>query len=176
MIKIKDHPGYGLTVEACTANAKQANEDRIESFRRCDTDGFLSQYASNISAHVWQEKASIVHNGGYSEFVVLVDSDGTVVSDRSFTNKYGTSWLIFDEHQDRLGRKWVPYDGSHVEIDQDHEGEFFVSDRSRIQKKLGLTQELRQAQAWVCVKQSTAHAFPLRDNQKRLQMRPSNNL
>lgn len=162
-ISIQDHPGFGLTTAQCITNAQEAEDAREESFRRCDSDGFLSQYASNISAHVWREKASIIENQGFARFVVLVDSEGTIVADRSFSNQYGTSWIVFDEHQDRLGRKFIPYDGSHVEGQN--------LGKSRIQKRLGLRQQFRQAQAWVCVKDSTAHAFPLRDENKRLQFR-----
>jgi hypothetical protein len=162
-ISIQNHPGFGLTVAQCIANAEEAENVRAESFRRCDTDGFLSQYASNITAAVWREKASIIENQGFARFVVLVDSEGTIVADRSFSNQYGTSWIVFDEHQDRLGRKFIPYDGSHVEGQN--------LGKSRIQKRLGLRQEFKEAEAWICVKDSTAHAFALRDENKRLKLR-----
>lgn len=34
-----------------------------ESFERCDTDGFMSQWAHNVMARVAQVKADIVENG-----------------------------------------------------------------------------------------------------------------
>ena len=186
-ITIKNHPGFGVSAEYCIERARGSEQARAESFERCDTDGFLSQWASGIGASEWRLKASVIENGGYAEFQVLVDREGTIVSDRTFTNDYGTSWLIFDEHQNRLGRKYIPHDGSHITVNErgyaltwDGE-EDYKPRRSRVQKKLGLRQEHRQAQAWVCIMGGgkglagaatcSAGSFPLRDENKRLQYR-----
>jgi len=173
MIKMKDHPGYGMTVEFCQEQAYGKRKAKRDSFERCDTDGFVSQWASGIGAAQWELKAAVVRDGGYAPFQVLVDSDGVVVSCRNFTNDYGTAWLVRDEHQARIGRTFIPADGSHREGSRR---------RSRIQKNLGLRQELRDARAWVCIAggggrglsgaaSCYADTFPLRDDNKRLQFR-----
>jgi hypothetical protein len=187
MIAIENHPGFGITAEYCLANARDCEVRRVESFERSDTDGFLSQWAGGLTASKWRLKAGIIQNGGYAEFTVLVDSGGTVVSDRTFTNQYGTSWIVMDEHQGRVGRKFIPHDGSHIETNE--RGYTFYEDgeegykpsRSRVQKRLGLRQERRQAQAWVCVTGSGkglsgaascgVECFPLRDDEKRMKLR-----
>lgn len=188
MIKIENHPGFGLAAEECRERAKGCYRRRSESFERCDTDGFVSQWASGIAADEWDLKAGLIENGGYAEFTVLVDAHGVIVADRAFTNQWGTSWLIFDEHQNRLGRKFIPNDGSHMKVNErgytlNWDGEEdYKPKRSRVQKRMGLHQETRHAQAWVCVMGGGgkglggaagcyAGSFPLRDENKRLRIR-----
>jgi len=172
MITIKNHPGYGISLESVLSSAGLCEQHRIESILRSDTDGFLSQWASERAGCKYRLKARIIQNGGFSQFTVLVDSEGTVVADFCFTNQYGTSWIIFDAHQKRIGRKFIPADGSHIETNKrgytvyaDGE-EGYKPTRSRVQKKLKLIQESRQALAWV-----SDEVYPLRDSRKRLQFK-----
>jgi hypothetical protein len=112
--------------------AAAAYQAKADSFDRCDTDGFLSQWASGITGDLKRTQREILKNGGYAVFPVLVDGDGNIVSTetRSFQNKYDYSWdrkwLVPDSIADGLGRKWIP-----------------TGKTSRIQKQLGLHEETR---------------------------------
>ena len=115
------------------ADAVAARQRAEESFQRCDTDGFLSQWACSIGADKDRENARVLRNGGYDRFPVLVDADGTVVSEtiRRFPHprfdwRTVEKWQVNDPHVARLGRRWVP-----------------VGSRSRIQKELKLQEEDR---------------------------------
>jgi hypothetical protein len=112
-----------------SADALRARE---ESFERCDTDGFLSQWADGLASRLESENARILRDGGYAEFPLLVDSKTGEVVGRyrhTFTNCYGGrprqqySWRVEDEYLARCGRKWIPA---------------CMGGKSRIQKQLGL--------------------------------------
>ncbi len=47
-----------------------------ESFDRCDTDGFLSQWATGLEADLLRRQAEIVENGGKASFPALFDLSG----------------------------------------------------------------------------------------------------
>ena len=42
--------------------AKEAHQRSIDPFERCDTDGFLSQWASDCSARLLLEEADLAEN------------------------------------------------------------------------------------------------------------------
>ena len=69
-----------------------------ESFERCDTDGFLSQGASDAMARAYRLCAELAKNGGRSEFVGLgrLNSDGsaTLTDARYVRTRYGYSWVL----------------------------------------------------------------------------------
>ena len=58
------------------AEAARHEQDAIDSFDRCDTDGFLSQWASGICAQKARLAAQIAENGGMAEFPALFDLEG----------------------------------------------------------------------------------------------------
>ncbi len=53
-----------------------------ESFERCNTDGFLSQYCSGLSARLHEARAEIARNGGQDQFVALFTLPGERVRAR----------------------------------------------------------------------------------------------
>lgn len=121
------------------AEAVRLEEERVQrraqkerSFQRCDTDGFVSQWAHGISADLAARQAEILRDGGHAAFPVLVDAEGNVLCDRylTFKNRYsgGTDykWRLDDEQAEKYGRRWVPFGCN-----------------SRVQKQLGLRQERR---------------------------------
>lgn len=123
-------------IERLEAEAKAALRRREESFERCDTDGFLSQWASGMTAQLNREKIQLLRNGGYARFPVLCDADGNVIADRVhvFANTfagYGSveKWRLPADLADKVGRTWIPRAG--------------YSGKSRIQKQLGLHEEDR---------------------------------
>jgi hypothetical protein len=127
-------------IEALTAEGKRALEMKEESFQRCDTDGFLSQWASGITADLNREKANLLKTGGYSQFPVLCDAEGKVLASKiyRFADKFRPDqwnapmvrkWKLSDEDAAKYGRKWIPVAG--------------YSGKSRIQKQMGLHEESR---------------------------------
>lgn len=114
------------------AAAARHSRERSDSQERSDTDGFLSQWASGLSAELARREIELLRNGGFHEFPVLVDADGNVVADRIFwfTNEYSFAregkWKLSDELSLRAGRKWIP-----------------IGKKSRVQKQLGFREEKR---------------------------------
>lgn len=83
-------------------------QERADSFERCDTDGFLSQWASGLTAQHRSAEARLLEDGGVAEFITLFDLDGNWVPSRLVEGKYGTSWMVLDETGKRTG-VYVPY-------------------------------------------------------------------
>ena len=123
---------------------EQAGQNRLkakrESFERCDTDGFLTQWAHGVNADKDRMQAAILRNGGYAEFPVLVDTaTGEVVADKVYTfdNTFAgfgtvTKWKV---DVAKYGRKWLP-----------------TGPKSRVQKTLGLEEQTRWFPAYADLK------------------------
>lgn len=142
MQALSNHPSPTTEQLALIAKLEaEANDcvDRAErSFERCDTDGFLSQWANNITADLNRKKIALLHNGGYSRFPILCDGEGNVITDRiyEFQDKFAPEWTgrmvkrwkLPDDLAEKAGRRWIP-----------------VADvkASRVQKALGLHEESR---------------------------------
>ncbi len=92
------------TPDEYRAQAKQWRRDEQESWDRCDTDGFLSQWAYTRLAQRDNANADTVERGYAYADVLLSLEDGTVVSDETIQGQYGTSWLVNDEHVAKHGR------------------------------------------------------------------------
>jgi len=116
------------------AEAAACRKRSRESFERCDTDGFLSQWASDINANLYEEKARIIEQRGMSTFVGLYQGNRRVkarlVEGAEFYGRRSWSWLLADEEEQRFGRKFIP-----------------SGKRSRIQKQLGLREASEMAPA-----------------------------
>jgi len=84
------------TASTLRAEAAQHEQDKADSFERCDTDGFLSQWASGCTAALKRVQASIVEAGGNAEFPALFDLDGNPVPAKLIDTKFGTSWGVFE--------------------------------------------------------------------------------
>lgn len=77
------------------------------SFERCDTDGFLSQWASGQMARLYDALADLADNGGNWELPVLEDLDGKEVNAKIIHTRYGTKWGVIGE--DGKIVKWLTY-------------------------------------------------------------------
>lgn len=130
-------------IEALEREAADARRRSQESFDRCDTDGFLSQWANDMTASLNRRKVEILRNGGYASFPVLVHiASGRVIADTTCTFSvkdmpwvHNTKWRVENEFLDLTGgKRWIPF-GS----------------RSRIQKQLGLRQEYRWFPAYASI-------------------------
>lgn len=98
----------GTTKTAAEYNAEAAQHDQnaADSFERCDTDGFLSQWASGINAQVARANAKIAEAGGIATFsrLRLVTLDGQETDARKVRTKYGTKWRLDSADQ------WLAYE------------------------------------------------------------------
>lgn len=95
--------------------AAECQRQRAESWERSDTDGFLSQWASGLSAQLYHRQAEIVEQGGQAEFPGLFRQDtGERVPARVITvyNKFKhcqeTRWAVFDPSTGRFTGEFYP--------------------------------------------------------------------
>jgi hypothetical protein len=87
------------------AQASQHRADERESFDRCDTDGFLSQWASGINARVADANARIADNGGTATFWVyeVTDLDGNPLTFRRANTRFGFKLVV----ETANGEVWI---------------------------------------------------------------------
>lgn len=83
------------TADEWRAMAKGNVLAAAKSFEECDTDGFLSQWASNVMASVYRECATLAEDGGFTEMAWPMDLEGNPVQAwRWVQGKYGSSVMI----------------------------------------------------------------------------------
>lgn len=100
-----------LTAEQYRALADKAHQRRIESFERCDTDGFLSQFALDIQVNEYMRWAELAENDFQDTFETLADMDGNLVPCRFIKTQYGYAYGVYAsfEEAQNCGKiiKWV---------------------------------------------------------------------
>lgn len=84
----------GKTAEQWRAEAARQGQDRYESQERCDTDGFISQWASGVSASEYELCAELAETDGWWEFMGLFDLEGNLLTAVECKGDYGYYWLI----------------------------------------------------------------------------------
>ena len=91
--------------------ARLAEERRAESFERCDTDGFLSQFALSVQANEYRKWADLAENNYQDYFETLADMEGNLVPCRKIETKFGLSYGVYATFEDaqNCGNiiKWV---------------------------------------------------------------------
>lgn len=80
------------------ADAREA----AESFERCDTDGFLSQWAKGLTSRQRELEAQLIENGGVTTMLGPVTADGQPVRFRDVQTRYGRKWLVLDGNDEAL--------------------------------------------------------------------------
>jgi hypothetical protein len=78
-----------------------------ESFDRCDTDGFVSQWAHNLTGDENRLKAELAENGGKTVTTALFLLDGRIASTHSAQGDYGTYWVLNDVAAAVVGKRFV---------------------------------------------------------------------
>jgi hypothetical protein len=96
------------TPESLRELARQKENDAHESFQRCDTDGALSQWASEINARRLYVEADILENDGLAEFPALFTLDGELVAAIVIDGRFGPCWMLLDDAGESLG-EFVPF-------------------------------------------------------------------
>lgn len=99
-----------MTTIAQTLRDEAAAHDKeaYDSFERCDTDGFLSQWASRMTAQLKRAKARIIENGGVSSFVGLYEGDRRVKA-KVIETRFGSSWLLHEDEADLIAARGKPF-------------------------------------------------------------------
>lgn len=87
------------------AAAARHRAERARSQDRSDTDGFISQWASGLSASMNARQASILRDGGVAAFHGLF-RNGRRVKAKLVTTKFGPSWVVLDSSDN--AREWIP--------------------------------------------------------------------
>lgn len=82
--------------DALRQQARDARKRSADSWERSDTDGFVSQWASNITADELIMKAELIEAGGSYERDLLFDLDGNLVMAKEIETRYGWAWMIMD--------------------------------------------------------------------------------
>ena len=90
------------------ANAAASDAARAESFERCDTDGFVTQWALGLSAQKDRMQARIVEDGGLASFLTLFTVDGEWTPCKRIEGRYGPRWLVLDTEGNSTG-VFLPY-------------------------------------------------------------------
>jgi hypothetical protein len=117
--------------ERLRQEAAKHRQDREDSFERSDTDGFLSQWASGLSAQLKDAQAQIEENDGMADHRGLFrKSDGKRIRAKIIDSRYGRCWAICG-------------------ADGEFTGQFFpTGENSRKQKAAGLYEDWEQAPSW----------------------------
>ena len=127
---------YAKTAEECRAYAKECDQRAAESFERCDTDGFLTQWASGLTAELNRTRADIADQKGVWTFCGLYKGD-TRIKAKIVKTAYGRTWLIHEDSFDLVnGRRFIP---------------LAMGGTSRVQKGLGLTERFELAPAFAMI-------------------------
>jgi hypothetical protein len=82
------------TADQWRAMAVESNKRSAESFERCDTDGFLSQWASDTVAREYRAWADLAAENYQAEFPAIFDLDGKLMDARQVETRYGWAWAI----------------------------------------------------------------------------------
>jgi hypothetical protein len=86
-----------MTAEECRAKAAACEQEAYDSFERCDTDGFVSQWANDLSAQKYRQQAYIEENGGVWTFRAVFDLEGNLVAAKEIRTRTGDyCWGILD--------------------------------------------------------------------------------
>lgn len=94
----------GKTAEEWRALASGRIAKEEESFQRCDTDGFVSQFCHGLTAREYELCATLAEQGGVHEFAALYDLAGRRVRAKLIEGKYGLCWALCDDDGNYHGR------------------------------------------------------------------------
>ena len=94
--------------QACEESAARHAKEAIDSFERCDTDGFLSQWASGICSNQDRIQADIERAGGVAEFSALFTTEGEWVAAKVIEGQWGERWMLLGA-DGRSNGVFLPY-------------------------------------------------------------------
>lgn len=87
---------------------RRRSEQARESFERCDTDGFLSQWADQLGSAEAGCGIQLAENGGYTVTKVLLDAEtGEIASTHAKWGDWGPYWVLNDAAANKAGKRFV---------------------------------------------------------------------
>ncbi len=87
--------------------AAASRAESAASFERCDTDGFLSQWAGDQMTRQHDARARWARDHGRTRVEILLNLDGTVAVLREGYGQYGAYWILNDAAAARYGKRFV---------------------------------------------------------------------
>ena len=98
-----------LTAAEYREKAAECDRRRQESFERCDTDGFVTQFVDGKSRALYQTKAEIAENGGVAEFdgLFLIET-GERVKAVQRHGEWGYYWMLLGDDDKPTGT-FIPH-------------------------------------------------------------------
>ena len=84
--------------------AATADRARQESWDRSDTDGFVSQWASGLTANKLRLEAEVIENDRVWQFPALFDLDGNRARAKLHNGGYGPCWMFCDSNDRPTGK------------------------------------------------------------------------
>ena len=125
-------------------SSSDASQRARDSFDRCDTDGYLSQWAQGETSQLDRAKEDLCRNEGLHSFVGLYLNDRRIkakeilVTDQ-FTGNKKSVWLLHDDEKVNVcGKKFLPHNNG--------------GGRSRILNAFGLKELDVESPAWCTLK------------------------
>lgn len=99
---------WDALAEEMRAAARQSAERRSESYERCDTDGFVSQWAHGLDAHAAATAIELCEARGLTRCSVLLDAEtGEIASTHYKWGDYGPYWVLNDAAAEKAGKRFV---------------------------------------------------------------------
>jgi hypothetical protein len=89
----------GRTAAEWREMAADSARRSFESFERCDTDGFLSQWALDSSAEGYRMRAQLAETGGTTRARALFDLDGNLIPSVHGWGQYGEYFAVLDNEE-----------------------------------------------------------------------------
>ena len=96
--KVTDKTFAGRTAEQWREEARRCRQESYDSFERCDTDGFLSQWANDTMASRYSYCADVAENGGVLAQPALFKDGELVAEARNVKGRFGYTWVFDDEN------------------------------------------------------------------------------
>ena len=124
------------TAKDLRESAAAHEAEKEASYQRCDTDGFLSQWAHGMSAAKERAQAAILEAGGVAEFRGLYEGNRRVKA-KEIQTKYGFTWLLHEDETALRAARGKPF--------------LPTGKKSRILKEFGLAERKETAPAAACL-------------------------
>ena len=90
------------------AKAQKYHDRAEESFQRCDTDGFLTQWALEHNAELERLIAGLAENAFRTIFPGLYEGDRRVKA-KEIQTKFGTCWLLHEDEKALIAKRGKPF-------------------------------------------------------------------
>ena len=134
---IKSKKDWLAKAKEMDVKSKEYRTRKEKSFADCDTDGFLTQSIQSDCAHMSEENARICRQSGKDVFIGLYSGNRRIKAKliKSHNHFSHQDELVWSIHQDEnMVRNYLPFNN--------------CRGKSRILKKLGLTEEKEIANGW----------------------------